>query len=197
MRWPRRRGSCGNSMTRWSWQEISNRFRVRSGLFLAIAVILLARPTWISILLGVLISFLGLAVRAWASGHLSKEKALAVSGPYRYSRNPLYIGNFLLGIAIVVGARSWWVLGLFVFYYGMFYPLIICRERDRMRELFPRQYEEYGKKVPLFLPSLRKHFPAKGKWSRSLYMQNMEYRALEGTLMIWLVLAAKLLLLNR
>jgi protein-S-isoprenylcysteine O-methyltransferase Ste14 len=184
-------------MTRSSWQEILNRLRVRSGLFLAIAVILLARPTWISILLGVLISFFGLAVRAWASGHLSKERSLAVSGPYRFSRNPLYVGNFLLGIAIVVGARSWWVLALFILYYGIFYPLIIRRERDRMRVLFPLQYEEYGKKVPLFLPSIKKHFPAKGKWSRSLYSQNKEYRALQGTILIWLLLAAKLFILNR
>jgi len=184
-------------MARSSWQEILNRLRVRSGLFLAIAVVLLARSTWTSILLGVLISFFGLAVRAWASGHLSKEKKLAVSGPYRYSRNPLYVGNFLLGIGIVVGVRSWWVLGLFIIYYGIFYPLIIRRERERMRELFPQQYEEYGRRVPLFLPSIRKHLPVRGKWSRSLYMQNKEYRALQGTILIWLVLAAKLFILNR
>jgi protein-S-isoprenylcysteine O-methyltransferase Ste14 len=184
-------------MSSASLNEILNRLRVRVGLFLAIAVVLLARPTWTSILLGVLISFFGLAIRAWASGHLRKEKTLAVSGPYCYSRNPLYIGNFLLGIGVVVGARSWWVLGLFVVYYGVFYPPIIRRERDRMRELFPQQYEEYGKKVPLFFPSIRKHLPAKGKFSWSLYKQNKEYRALQGTILIWLVLAVKLIILNR
>ena len=184
-------------MTKASLKDILNRLRVRVGLFIAIAVVLLARPTWMTILLGVLISFIGLAIRAWASGHLRKEKTLAVSGPYRYSRNPLYVGNFLLGIGVVVGALSWWVLGLFVIYYGVFYPLIIRRERDRMRELFPQQYEEYGKKVPLFFPSIRKHLPAKGKFSCSLYKQNKEYRALQGTVLIWLVLAAKLIILNR
>ncbi len=178
-------------------EEILNRLRVRAGVFLAIAVILLARPVWTSIFLGVLISFFGLAIRAWASGHLRKEKTLAVSGPYRYSRNPLYVGNFLLGIGIVVGARSWWVFGLFVGYYGIFYPLIIRRERNRMRELFPQQYEEYRKKVPLFFPSIRKHYPAKGKFSWALYMRNKEYRALQGTVLVWLILAAKLILLNR
>ncbi len=184
-------------MDKASLRDILSRLRVRSGLFLALAVVLLARPTWTSILLGVLISFFGLTVRAWASGHLIKEKTLAVSGPYRYSRNPLYFGNFLLGIGIVVGARSWWGLGIFILYYGIFYPLIICRERDRMRELFPQQYEDYKKKVPLFFPSIRRHLPAKGKWRRSLYMQNKEYRALQGTVLIWLVMAAKLFILNR
>ena len=178
-------------------EEILNRLRVRAGLFLAIAVILLARPEWTSIFLGVLISFFGLAIRAWASGHLRKEKTLAVSGPYRYSRNPLYVGNFLLGIGIVVGARSWWVFGLFVGYYGIFYPLIIRRERNRMKQLFPQQYEEYRKKVPLFFPSVRKRLPAKGTFSWDLYRQNKEYRALQGTFLVWLILAAKLILLNR
>jgi protein-S-isoprenylcysteine O-methyltransferase Ste14 len=180
-----------------SLNEILNRFRVRSGLVLAVAVVLLAHPTWRSILLGVMITFLGLVIRAWASGHLRKEKTLAVSGPYRFSRNPLYVGNFVLGIGVVAGARSWWILGLFIVYYGLFYPMIIRRERDRMRELFPKQYEEYRKKVPLFFPSIRKHLTAGGKFSWSLYKQNREYRALQGTILIWLVLAAKLLLLNR
>ena len=184
-------------MSNANLEDILNRLRVRVGLFLAVFVVLLARPTWISILLGVLISFFGLGIRAWASGHLRKEKALAVSGPYRYSRNPLYVGNFLLGIGVVVGARSWWVLGLFFVYYGVFYPPIIRRERDRMRALFPQQYEEYGKKVPLFFPSIRKHLPAEGQFSRSLYRQNKEYRALQGTLLIWLILAVKLIILNR
>jgi hypothetical protein len=66
-----------------------------------------------------------------------------------------------------------------------------------MRELFPQQYEEYGKRVPLFIPSIGKHLPAKGKFSRSLYKQNKEYRALQGTILIWLVLAVKLIILNR
>jgi protein-S-isoprenylcysteine O-methyltransferase Ste14 len=183
-------------MGKTTLQEILNRFRVRAGLFLALAVILLARPTWRSILSGILICALGLAIRTWASGHLRKEKELAVSGPYRYSRNPLYLGNFLLGIGVTVGARSWWVLGLCVSYFAVFYPLIIRRERERMKNLFPRQYEDYGKKVPLFFPSLRKHLPANGRFSWSLYRLNKEYRALLGTILVWLVLAAKLLLLK-
>jgi protein-S-isoprenylcysteine O-methyltransferase Ste14 len=178
-------------------QEILNRLRVRAGLFIAIAVFILARPSWSSILIGVLISFLGLVIRAWASGHLRKEKTLAVSGPYRYSRNPLYFGNFLLGIGITAGAHSWWVLGLCIGYYALFYPMIIRRERERMKNLFPKQYDDYGKRVPLFFPSPRKHLPANGRFSWVLYRHNREYRALLGTILVWLVLAAKLLLLKQ
>jgi protein-S-isoprenylcysteine O-methyltransferase Ste14 len=175
-----------------------SRLRVRAGLFAAVAVLVLARPTWRSLAVGMVISLAGLAIRAWASGHLRKEKALAVSGPYRFSRNPLYLGNFIMGIGIVAGAYSWWVLGLFVAYFAVFYPLIIRREKERMNELFPEQYEKYRRSVPSFFPSLfRRRIPPGGKFSWALYRQNKESRALAGMLAFWVALAAKILLLNR
>jgi protein-S-isoprenylcysteine O-methyltransferase Ste14 len=179
-------------------RETLNRLRVKAGSFLAIAVLVLARPSLSSVLYGALAAVFGLIIRAWASGHLQKEKTLAVSGPYRYSRNPLYLGNFVLGAGIVITARSWWVLTLFAAYFGVFYPLMIIRERDRMRQLFPGEYEEYGRQVPLFLPSLlRRHRAAPARFSWRFYMQNKEYRALAGAAIFWLLLAAKALLLNR
>jgi hypothetical protein len=185
-------------MADFSLKELLSRQRIRAGLIAAIAVSLLAQPTWLSLIGGVLISLLGLSIRIWASGHLRKEKALAVSGPYRYSRNPLYLGNFILGVGIVVGSRSWWVMGLFVAYFAIFYPLIIHREKERMKELFPEQYEEYRKRVPPFFPLLKKRtLPSQIKFRWSLYKQNKEYRALIGTMVFWLILAAKILLLNR
>jgi len=185
-------------MSEFSPREWLSRLRVRAGLFVAVAVLIFARPTWTSIISGVVVSLFGLAVRAWASGHLRKEKALAVSGPYRFSRNPLYLGNFVMGIGIVLGARSWWVLGLFALYFAAFYPLIIRRERDRMKELFPEQYEEYRRRVPSFFPSLFRHrFPSPTRFSWALYRKNKEHRALEGMLLFWLILAARILLLNR
>jgi protein-S-isoprenylcysteine O-methyltransferase Ste14 len=181
-----------------SIKELLNRLRVRAGLIAATAVILLARPTWISIIAGVSVSLLGLFFRAWASGHLRKEKELTISGPYGYSRNPLYLGNFTLGVGVAAGSRSWWVLGIVLGYFALFYPLIIRRERDRMRQLFPEQYENYRKRVPSFFPSLRKRtLPSQVKFNWSLYKQNKEYRALTGTIAFWLILAAKILVLNR
>jgi protein-S-isoprenylcysteine O-methyltransferase Ste14 len=166
-------------------------------LFVAVVVLILARPTWLSVVVGMVISLAGLAIRAWASGYLRKEKALAVSGPYRYSRNPLYFGNFIMAIGIVAGAYSWWVLGLSAVYFGAFYPLIILRERDRMKELFPDQYEEFQRKVPSFFPSLlRRRLKSREKFRWALYKKNKEIRALAGMLAFWLVLAAKILLLN-
>ena len=164
----------------------------QGGSFLAVAVLVLARPTLRSVLYGALAALAGLAIRAWASGHLRKEKTLAVSGPYRYSRNPLYLGNFIIWAGVAVTARSWWVLALFAAYFGIFYPLIIVRERDRLRKLFPGEYEEYGRQVPLFLPSpLKRHPAAPVRFNWGLYPQNKEYRAVAGAAAFWLLLAAK------
>jgi protein-S-isoprenylcysteine O-methyltransferase Ste14 len=179
-------------------KETLNRVRVRAGSFLAVAVLVLARPDWKSVLYGMLAAVPGLVIRAWASGHLRKEKTLAVSGPYRYSRNPLYLGNFLIGAGIAITARSWWVLALFAAYFGIFYPLMIIREKDRMKHLFPREYEDYGRQVPLFWPSLlKRHRGVPVRFSWGLYAQNKEYRALLGAAAFWLLLAAKSLVLNR
>ncbi|MEW5900966.1 MAG: isoprenylcysteine carboxylmethyltransferase family protein [Acidobacteriota bacterium] len=184
-------------MSRLRIEETINRLRVRVGLLLAFAVVALAHPTWAFFLPGVIVSALGLLIRAWASGHLRKEKELTVSGPYRYSRNPLYLGNLVIGVGIVVGAYSWWFLGLFAAYFGIFYPLIVRRERDRMKRLFPQKYEEYGKKVPLFFPSFKKGRSSPSRFSWPLYRQNKEYRAVYGTALFWLVVAVKMLTLNR
>ena len=179
-------------------REALHKVRVRAGSFLSVAVLVLARPTPESLVLGFLVAGVGLLIRAWASGHLQKEKTLAVSGPYRYSRNPLYFGNFFIGAGIAAAALSWWVLGLFAAYFGFFYPLIIARERDRMKQLFPGEYDDYGRQVPLFLPSfLRRHGGVPRRFSRELYLRNKEYRALIGAVVFWLLLAAKALLLNR
>lgn len=185
-------------MTGSRLMETLNRVRVRAGSVLAVAVLALARPSVRSILYGALAAAVGLVIRAWASGHLRKDRMLAVSGPYRYSRNPLYLGNFILGVGIVISARSWWVLALFAAYFGLFYPLIIIREKERLKRLFPGEYEDYGRQVPLFWPSLvKRRRAAPGKFSRRLYLQNKEYRALAGAAVFWVLLAAKTLLLNR
>jgi len=125
------------------------RWRVRVGSLAFLACLVLAKPTWRSVILGVGVSLLGLIIRAWAAGHLKKEKELAVSGPYRYSRNPLYLGNLVLGLSLAAGSGSAVVVIIFAVYFLVFYPVIILTERERMKKLFPDKYQEYIKHVPL------------------------------------------------
>lgn len=172
------------------------RWRVRAALLAAILVLLLARPTVPSLWGGMVVCSAGLLIRAWASGHLKKEKELATSGPYQYCRNPLYLGNFILGLGMALGSGSLWVLAVFILYFLLFYPAVILRETRRMIDLFPEKYEDYRKRVPLFFPAFRSSAatPSKFRWAR--YMNNKEYRAIFGTLVFFLLLAAKHLLLK-
>src|SRR6266498_2978785 len=78
------------------WSRVARRIRVPLGFVFAVLYFWLARPTWQSIALGSVAFVPGLLVRAFASGHVEKNEALATSGPYAYTRNPLYLGSLLI-----------------------------------------------------------------------------------------------------
>jgi len=191
--WPR---SNFEKMPSSGFAQILTRWRVRAGSLGIILVVLLAKPTMLSLLVGGGVCFLGIGLRTWAAGHLRKEKALAISGPYQYCRNPLYLGNLILGIGATIGASSWWVATIFVAYFSLFYPVIIRREMNRMKELFPDKYEAYKKFVPLFCPRLKPQARSQdAAFSWHIYKKNREYRALIAAIIFWGILLGKMLLL--
>jgi len=77
------------------------RWRVRLGYILAVVLLLLASPTPQTIVLGGMIGLLGLVIRAYAAGFLHKQEILTTTGPYAYTRNPLYFGSSFLAILFV------------------------------------------------------------------------------------------------
>jgi protein-S-isoprenylcysteine O-methyltransferase Ste14 len=182
-------------MSKFNLKSAIYRWRVRGGFIGILLAIVLAKPDLTSILIGMAISLFGLFIRTWAAGHLKKEKELTISGPYKYTRNPLYVGNLILGIGTVVGSRSWWMLAFFSAYFLLFYPVAIKNERERMKKFFPREYEDYKRKVPLFFPSLKPlSSQQKNKFNRKLYKKNKEYRALIGSVLFWMLMLGKMLL---
>jgi len=168
-------------MPKFNLEKIVYRWRVRAASIGLILAIIFAKPDLTSFLTGLGVCFLGLLIRTWSAGHLRKEKELAISGPYQYTRNPLYLGNFIIGIGVFFASRSWWVLGYFAAYFLLFYPFVIKEEMIRMKKLFPCEYDEYKKKAPLFFP-MWKSFTSKGKnkFSWKLFRKNKEWRALIG-----------------
>lgn len=184
--------NCLREMLKPSLKNTLYRWRVRAGFIGLIAAILLAKPNLFSLLLGAGICLIGLLLRAWASGHLKKEKELIMSGPYRYTRNPLYLANGIIGISVVIASRSWWLLGIFAAYFILFYPLVMKIEEEKLNAFFPEDFADYRKKVPLFFPSLKKPpIPYKNRFSIKLYRKNREWRALIGGIIFWLILALK------
>lgn len=154
------------------------RWRVPLGFLFAAGFMLLARPTPLALLIGAVISFFGLALRAWASGHIRKNSELAISGPYAYTRNPLYLGSFLLGVGFTIASGRWLLAALFaLLFLGIYFPVMRV-EASTLAELFGEAYERYRKRVPLFFPRLSPYRePPEVKFDGSLYLRYREYRA--------------------
>src|SRR5664279_4181865 len=89
------------------------RLRVPSGFLIVIVFAWFSRPTPQSMAIGIPLSLLGLALRAWAAGCLAKNQELATGGPYAYTRNPLYIGTLVVAAGLSIAARSPGLGGLF------------------------------------------------------------------------------------
>jgi protein-S-isoprenylcysteine O-methyltransferase Ste14 len=166
------------------------RWRVRLGYPLALVVLLLARPTPKSILAGAVIGAIGLWIRALAAGHLHKQQVLTVTGPYAYTRNPLYLGSFILIIGAAVAAHSWPSALILFCYFALFYSFVMRREEGELYQHHGDAFQEYARTVPLFLPRLT---PAKfstenpGTFSFAQYKKNREHRAAIGFLLLLLV----------
>src|SRR3984893_11213366 len=138
------------------WSQVARRIRVPLGFLFAVLYFWLARPSWRSLMLGAIVVAPGLMIRALASGHVRKNEALATSGPYAYTRNPLYLGSLLMGIGFCVAARSWWVgVALVVMFFAIYLP-VIRGEEAFLRRTFP-EFEEYARRVPRMFPRLTSH----------------------------------------
>jgi len=145
-----------------------------------IAFAWLAHPTARSIACGLPVAVVGLAIRAWAAGHLEKNQTLATGGPYAWVRNPLYIGTLVAAAGFVVAARSWILAVVFAAVFLLVYLPVVELEEQHLRSLFP-EYSAYAERVPSFFP--RGRFGAKGaSFALRRYLRNEEYLASLGFL---------------
>ena len=151
------------------------KLRVPAGFLLLAAFFYLSAPDTRSLGVGASVAFCGILLRAWAAGHLEKNRQLAVSGPYAYVRNPLYVGTLLAAAGFAISARRWELGVLFAVVFGLIYLPVIELEEQRLRELFP-SYGDYARRVPMLAPRLRRPpNPRRFRWE--LYLVNEEYQA--------------------
>ena len=179
----------------------AQRLRVPAGFILAPLVLVASRPTVLSLAIGSALAVMGLGIRAWASGCLKKNEELATSGPYAYTRNPLYLGTLLLGAGVAVCTSSLWFGAVFGLFYFLFYIPVMIAEADTLEKLFPDEYAAYSKRTPLLLPRLNCFATGTGGRGRrsssgpvfdsALYMRHREYRALLGFLVVLSFLIVK------
>jgi protein-S-isoprenylcysteine O-methyltransferase Ste14 len=181
------------------WHRIARRVRVPLGFVLAALFLWLARPTPLFLALSVLLVVPGLLLRAFASGYVKKNAELTTTGPYAYTRNPLYLGSILMAVGFALAARSLWIALVLVALFLAIYLPVIRAEEQYLRSVFPG-FDAYAAEVPRFVPRLR---PARqghaepGAFSAGLYRKHREYNALIGAGSMYAALILKLVVLQK
>jgi protein-S-isoprenylcysteine O-methyltransferase Ste14 len=160
------------------------RYRVRLGFVAAVAAFWLAAPTRSSLIAGAAVASIGEGLRIWAAGHLEKGREVTASGPYRWTRHPLYVGSAILGVGFAIASASIASAGLVIAYLAMTLTAAIRSEERHLTEKFGAAYPEYREGRA---PSVARHFSA------ARTMRNREYRALLGLALILALLAWKAL----
>ncbi len=171
--------------------DFFSRWRVRLGYLLAVVVLLLARPTPRSILLGAAVGAIGLAIRAYSAGYLHKQEVLTTTGPYACTRNPLYFGSSILAVGAAVAMRSWLAAAVILLYFAVVYAFVMRREELELRGKHGAAFDAYAAAVPLFFPWLPRKSPpggAYGSFSWAQYKRNHEYEAPVGFLLFLILL---------
>lgn len=181
-------------MVRWS--RIARRSRVPLGFVLTALYLWLANPLAVSVLFGTLFIVPGLMIRALASGHVEKNQRLAMNGPYAYTRNPLYLGSFVIASGFALAARSLWVAAMLIVMFLAIYMPVIRAEEAFLAQHFP-EFAEYARRVPRLAPNPTP--PGKQRWEFSwdLYKKHREYNATLGSAAILAALVVKLVWLSR
>jgi protein-S-isoprenylcysteine O-methyltransferase Ste14 len=184
-------GSQSTSTAGDTWSRVARRIRVPVGFIFAIVFVFLARPTRTSLIVGALVLLPGLVLRGLASGHVQKDKQLTTSGPYAYTRNPLYLGSLMLATGFAIAARSWWIVAIMIVMFAVIYVPVIAGEEQYLRRTFPG-YDDYARHVPRMLPRLTRYGSQQSAYSSARYWKHREYEASIGCVVVLAVLVAKL-----
>jgi protein-S-isoprenylcysteine O-methyltransferase Ste14 len=178
-----------------NWSRIARRIRVPLSSLFAIAYLWFAHPTWDSLLAGSLLLLPGLLLRGLASGHVQKDRQLTTSGPYAYTRNPLYLGSLIMAAGFVVAAQNPWILVMLFVLFAVIYVPVIAGEERFLRQTFP-EYEDYARHVPRLATRFTPYGNQQGSFSAERYWKHREYQAILGCLAVLAILVLKLTIIK-
>jgi protein-S-isoprenylcysteine O-methyltransferase Ste14 len=179
-------------MTLDAWSKVARRIRVPCGFLFAAFYLWRARPSTVSLGWSLLLVIPGLLLRAYASGYVKKNSELTTTGPYAYTRNPLYLGSMLIAFGFAAAARSVSIALLLALLFLIIYGPTIYSEEQFLAATFP-EFAGYARRVPRLLP----RFPGAGTspgdgFSGALYRRHREYNSLLGACAVYAVLVAAL-----
>jgi protein-S-isoprenylcysteine O-methyltransferase Ste14 len=158
------------------------RRRVALGFVTALATLILAHPSWATWRAGLIVALAGESLRFWAAGHLEKSREVTRSGPYQWTRHPLYAGSTIMAIGVVVASRSAIVGVLALVYMTATVTAAIRTEEAFLRAAFGDAYDRYRDASAE---------PMQRRFSLARAARNREYRAAAGLLAGFALLALK------
>jgi protein-S-isoprenylcysteine O-methyltransferase Ste14 len=161
------------------------RWRVTLGFVVAALVIVFAAPTWTTWRIGLVVAIVGEAIRVWAAGHLEKSREVTRSGPYRWTRHPLYLGSSVIALGVIVAAHSVVVAVAGVVYMATTIGAAIRTEEAFLKQQFGDTYERYQRSAAE--PMVRQFSLARAR-------RNREHRAVVGLVGGFALLALKVML---
>src|ERR1700679_1684832 len=97
-----------------SWEKSARGIRVPLGVVVAAVFLVFAAPSWRSLEWSLLLVVPGVWLRGYAAGYVKKNAELTVTGPYAYTRNPLYLGSISIAFGFAVAAGRWQLVLLLV-----------------------------------------------------------------------------------
>lgn len=130
-----------------------------------VLMLVYARPTTFSLVVGFCLALAGEAIRFWGVAVAGTETRttgpvggthLFIDGPFAYVRNPLYVGNMMMyvGVGIMSNALMPYLVMLACGFFVLQYTMIVIKEEEYLQRAFGEEYERYVKNVPRFMPRL-------------------------------------------
>ena len=151
------------------------RRRITIGFICGAAVLVLARPSRASLLMGAPIALAGEALRIWAAGHLEKSREVTSSGPYRWTRHPLYVGSTLLGGGLAIASNRLVVAAIVVLYMVLTLTAAARSEERHLETKFGEAYDQYRRGAAVEVAR---------RFSVERARRNGEHRTLVGVLLV-------------
>jgi protein-S-isoprenylcysteine O-methyltransferase Ste14 len=177
--------------------RFAQKARVPAGTALGVIFLLFMHPSARSLMIGGFFTLAGALARLWAAGHIEKRVRLARSGPYAYTRNPLYLGSFLMAFGVILAGQGYWLLPFFaIFFIGVYLPVMRAEEQD-LEYAYGADFLEYAGSTPLFFPKKpgrpkkteaagSAQSPVRFSWTR--VRKNREHRNLVSLLVVEVIL---------
>jgi protein-S-isoprenylcysteine O-methyltransferase Ste14 len=179
------------------------KYRSYTPIPLALYILYNSHPEIQNVLIGFILIAIGESLRMWAvsyAGGITRTTnvgapSLCTSGPYGYTRNPLYIGNMIIYSGVVFVAGSLNILSILIVTWAFFiiqYYLIINLEQNTLIDIFGKEYKNYMNNVPIFFPRLTswknkdKYVPM--KFSKTI---KTEKRTLQNIILLILIIYFK------